>query len=392
MKADKLKALNGAITQINKTFGAGTVMTAAEAQKAGKLTKRVIPTPSLELNDALHCGGFSGIVELFGANSSGKTSLAIDTIVKAQKEDEDFLVAWLETEGSVTEQILLDHGVDMDRLVFVSQDSVGNAESALDVLRGLINKEELFDMIVVNSVAGLAPKKETEDDLDKQNIALIARTMSKFFRVANNDLNKNNITAVFINQVRDNVGQMFGDPATTTGGKALGFYASQRIRMAQNKIMAADPIKEEDGVKISCIIKKNRFAGMHSPYSKCTYYATYKNGIDSVVALPQLLLDAGIMTKKGAWWYYTDSNGNIITLDGIEGKFGSQNAFIDVLRNNKVWYDTLLNAIGGNISEAQSDEEIQEAEEENNQINAEYDEIARQEAAMDLNDVLDGNV
>lgn len=391
MNADKLKALNGAISQINKTFGEGTVMTASEAQKAGKLTKRIIPTPSLELNDALHCGGFSGIVELFGANSSGKTSLAIDTIVKSQKEDSDFLVAWLETEGSVTESILVDHGVDLDRLVFVRQEDAGNAESALDILRGLINRQNLFDMIVVNSVAGLAPKKETEDDLDKQNIALIARTMSKFFRVANSDLNKNNITAIFINQTRDNVGQMFGDPATTTGGKALGFYASQRIRMAQNKIMAADPIKEEEGVKINCIIKKNRFAGKNNPFTKCIYYATYENGIDSIVALPQLLLDAGIMRQKGAWWYYEDEAGNLIDIDGKPGKFGSKSAFINEIKTNERFYNELLSKLTGNLYDKLSDEEVAEIEQENAEINQMMDEVNRFEEIEDINQILEGN-
>ena len=119
-------------------------------------------------------------------------------------------------------------------------------------------------MMVVNSVAGLSPKTEVTDDLEKQNIALTARLLSKFFRVANGIASKNKITMVFINQIRDNVGQMFGDTTTTTGGKALAFYASQRIKMNKNKIMAADPIKEEEGVKISCIIHKNRFAGRSS--------------------------------------------------------------------------------------------------------------------------------
>ena len=155
--SEKMKRIQGTMAQINKRFGADTVMKASDAISQGKLKKKVIPTPSLELNDALHCGGFCGIVELYGPNSSGKTSLAIDTIVFNQKNDPEFVAAWLETEGSVTETILHDHGVDLDRLIFWKQEDVGNAENALDVARGFISAGDI-DIIVVNSIAGLFPK------------------------------------------------------------------------------------------------------------------------------------------------------------------------------------------------------------------------------------------
>ena len=216
MDKEKLKRLSSLTASINKKFGDGTVMTAKEAADNGKLSKKVLATPSLELNDALHCGGFSGIVELFGPNSSGKTSLAIDTIVKNQNEDPNFVVAWLETEGSVTEQILKDHGVDLGGGCNMRKEDAGNAESALDIARAFITSGDV-DAMIVNSIAGLCPKVENEDDLEKQNIALTARLLSKFFRVATGVASKNDVTMIFINQVRDNVGQMFGDPATTTG-------------------------------------------------------------------------------------------------------------------------------------------------------------------------------
>lgn len=390
MDKDKFKRLESLKTSINKKFGEGTVMTAKEAADSGKLSKKVLSTPSLELNDALHCGGFSGIVELFGPNSSGKTSLAIDTIVKNQKDDPDFVVAWLETEGSVTEQILKDHGVDLERVLYWRQEDAGNAESALDIARAFITSGDV-DAMIVNSIAGLCPKVENEDDLEKQNIALTARLLSKFFRVATGVASKNDVTMIFINQVRDNVGQMFGDPATTTGGKALAFYASQRIRMNQKKIMAGDPIKEEEGVKIGCIVKKNRFAGKNNPFTKCDYYATFENGIDSVIPLPTLLLANGVMRNAGAWWYYEDAQGQLITIDGIPGKFKSKNAFLDVLRTNKVWYDEMLSKLSGNLSSDQDDVEMQEIEQENNEINDLMDEVLRTEEAADIANVLESN-
>ncbi len=389
MDKDKMKRLQASMAQMNKRYGAGTVMSAADAAAQGKLTKKVIPTPSLELNDALHCGGFSGIVELYGPNSSGKTSLAIDTLVKKQKADENFVVAWLETEGSVTLEILQDHGVDLARLLYWRQEDVGNAENALDIARGFIVGGDV-DMLVVNSIAGLCPKVEGEDDLEKQNIALTARLLSKFFRVATGIASKNDVTMVFINQVRDNVGQMFGDTSTTTGGKALAFYASQRIKMNRNKVMASDPIKEEEGVKISCVVHKNRFAGKHNPFTKCIYYATYANGIDSVVALPQMLLDAGIMRQAGAWWYYEDAQGNLITVDGIVGKFSSKNNFLDALRSNEKLYNELLSKLD-HLADSQSQEEMAAIEEENAKLNAMMDEINRLDAADEINEVLEQN-
>lgn len=390
MDKEKMKRLQAKVSQINKRYGANTVMTASEAAAQGKLTKKVIPTPSLELNDALHCGGFSGIVELYGPNSSGKTSLAIDTIVKNQKIDPNFAVAWLETEGSVTEEILRDHGVDLERVFFWRQEDVGNAENALDIARGFIADGDI-DLIVVNSVAGLTPKTETEDDLEKQNIALTARLLSKFFRVATGAASKGDVTLLFINQIRDNVGVMFGDTTTTTGGKALQFYASQRVKMNRNKIMAADPIKEEDGVKISCIVHKNRFAGKNNPFTKCVYYATYANGIDSVCCLPALLLEAGIMRQAGAWWYYEDAQGQLITIDGIAGKFSSKNNFLDTLRTNEAWYNEMVSRLGGNFASSQSEEEIESIKAENAEINAIMDEVNRLEAADDINEILEQN-
>lgn len=390
MDKDKFKRLESLKTSINKKFGEGTVMTAKEAADSGKLSKKVLSTPSLELNDALHCGGFSGIVELFGPNSSGKTSLAIDTIVKNQKDDPNFVVAWLETEGSVTEQILKDHGIDLERVLYWRQEDAGNAESALDIARAFITSGDV-DAMIVNSIAGLCPKVENEDDLEKQNIALTARLLSKFFRVATGVASKNDVTMIFINQVRDNVGQMFGDPATTTGGKALAFYASQRIRMNQKKIMSGDPIKEEEGVKIGCIVKKNRFAGKNNPFTKCDYYATFENGIDSVIPLPTLLLANGVMRNAGAWWYYEDAQGQLITIDGIPGKFKSKNAFLDVLRTNKAWYDEMLSKLSGNLSSDQDDVEMQEIEQENNEINDLMDEVLRTEEAADIANVLESN-
>lgn len=367
MAQEKKQTLKDVMNNINKKFGAGTVTTAAEAMKSGKLTKRVIPTPSLEVNNALY-GGFSGIVELYGPHSSGKTSIAIDTIVKAQKADPKFQVAWLETEGSITDSILIDHGVDPERLVYWNQEDVGGAENALDVSRALVSSGEI-QMIVINSLAGLSPKTEVEDDLSKQNIGLLARLMSKYFKVINGELSKNNVCCIVINQVRDKVGVLYGSPETTTGGRALAFYASQRVRMSKLTLKAEDPIKDTEGVKISCSVTKNRFASKNCPFMKCEYYALFAYGIDSTVIVPQLAEEQGVVIKKGAHWYYT-------TNAGKELHFTSKNNFIDELRSNESLKEEIISKLG--MSQQQSDEEISNTIKEQEKIDKEVQEVEQE--------------
>jgi len=376
MDNDKQKALNDAMSKINKKFGAGTVTTASNAKD--KLTKRTIKTPSIEFNNMLG-GGMKAFIELYGPPSSGKTSMAIETLAYNQKLDPNFVGAWLETEGSVTEEILALHGVDLNRLVYWNQEDVGDAENALDVIRSLVSSGAV-DLVIVNSIAGLAPKTEMEDDLEKQNIALVARLLSKFFRVITGAANKNKVTMIFINQVRDKVGVMFGNPETTTGGRAIPFYMSQRVRMNSLKIMAADPIDENEGVKISCIVQKNRFG---NPGNKATYYANYKTGIDNIVVLPALLQEAGIVRQAGAWWYYEDANGHPYTVNGVECKFKSKNAFLDELRTNDVLREELQNKLEniGIKGEVVTDEELAEINAENAAIESEMAKIAEEYSA-----------
>lgn len=389
MDKDKDKRLQDTLSKINKKFGDKAVMRASDAAARGLLTRKKIKTPSLELNDMLH-GGFAGIVELYGPTGSGKTSLAIETIAYNQKLDPDFVAAWLETEGSVTEEILSDHGVDLERLIYWRQEDVSNAESALDIARGLIVAGDI-DIMVVNSVAGLAPKTELEDDLEKQNIALTARLLSKFFKVITGPAAKNDIPIIFINQLRDAVGTMFGDPTTTTGGKALGFYASQRVRMNRLQVQAGDPIGKDDGLKISCISHKNRFAGKHNPYTKCIYYVTYGVGIDSIIAIPALLLDKGIVRQAGSWWYYEDAQGNVITRpDGTICKWKSKNDFLMVLRSNDSLKDELVNRLDF-LSQNQTEAEIQIIKAEEDKLTAEMEEAERQEEGADIAQVLKEN-
>lgn len=205
ISADKKKNLTAFMNGINKKFGANTIGFAKDKD----LKIQYLQSPSHEFNAMLNGGiGVGRITEFYGENSSGKTSMAIEIIAHNQKIDPDFVAGWFETEGSIDEEILKSFGVDMERLVYWDQTDCG-AEQGLDILRSLIASGQ-FNMIVVNSVAGLAPKKEIEDDIEKQNVALTARMMSKLMRVITGACYKTKTSAVFINQVRTNVGVMYG--------------------------------------------------------------------------------------------------------------------------------------------------------------------------------------
>lgn len=383
ISAEKKKGLSNVLAQMNKRFGAGVVALAKD--KEDELKTEFIRTPSHEFN-AMLGGGFAKgrIVELYGENSSGKTTMLIETIAKNQKENPDFTAAWFETEGSIDQQTLEMFNVDLERLVFWNQDDVG-AEQGLDILRGLVGSGE-FDLVVINSVAGLAPKKEIEDDIEKQNVALTARIMSKLMRVLTGSAFKTKTCVAFVNQTRVNVGQMFGDPTTTTGGKALAFFATTRVHMRRAKVMAGDPIKEENGLKICCRVIKNRLA-KKNPFTTCEYFAIYGEGIDTLTELPAMLEREGIMRKSGSWYYWEDENGNVINFKGLECKFKSKAILVDALRDNPELADQLSKMLDEIITTGKvtqfslSDEEIGEIK----RLEAELNESAEELGLEDHN-------
>lgn len=366
---EKQKNVANVLSKINKKFGAGAVSFAKD--KVDDLTVNYILTPSHVFN-AMIGGGFGcgRITELYGENSSGKTTLAIETIAYNQKINPDFVAGWFETEGSIDQDTLETFGIDMDRLVYWDQTDSG-AEQGLDILRGLVACGE-FNMIVVNSVAALCPTKEIEDEMDKQQVALTARIMSKLMRVLTGVAHKTGTNILFINQTRTNVGQMYGDPTVTSGGKSLAFYASQRVAMRRAKILSGEPIKPEEGVKIACRVVKNRLS-KKNPYTTCEYYAIYGVGIDSISELPGILVDAGILRRAGAYLYW-ERQGEVITVGGIECKFKSKTALVEAMRENEELHQALVDALNesllkGNVKVTTlSDEEIAEIKKQEEDI------------------------
>lgn len=312
-KRDMLMKVSNAI---NTKAGAQVVGWAKDIAKP----LRFIPTPSEELNLILG-GGFpiGRITEVYGGQSSGKTSICLETIGDDMQRNPDSYWAWYESEESFDmEYAQRVHGVDPERLILIDTDVTG-AEKSLDRLEAYMRSGGLTGF-VVNSVAGLTPKKEMESDLEKQDIALQARMMSKLMRKWTALIGKKDICAIFINQLRTNVGQMFGDPNVTTGGRALAFYSTIRFGMSKVKLEEADPIKKDEGMKVSVIVAKNRCV-YDDPYKKANYLVVYGEGVDKISELIDRVDEIGMMRKAGSWFYYEKEDGEQIvvpeaTVDG----------------------------------------------------------------------------
>ncbi len=280
---------------------------------AGDIANPIVfmPSASEEFNQVTG-GGFPRrrITEVFGSQSSGKTSLVLESVGEWMEEDPEFIFLWGETEEPLdlayAEKV---HGIDPKRFLLLEQTEQGG-EKLIDLMESYI-RSGAIDGFCVNSVAGLAPKKELESDMDKDLVAVQARFMSRLMRKWTAPINKKNLIAIFINQIRVDVGKMFGDPTTTPGGKALSFYASLRVGLNRLQLGDDDPIKTDVGMKTGMRIAKNRCV-YDNPYKKGEYYVIYGVGIDKITPIINNAPDADIIRKSGSWYYYEKEDGELI--------------------------------------------------------------------------------
>ncbi|HPD25151.1 MAG TPA: recombinase RecA [Candidatus Marinimicrobia bacterium] len=292
---DKIKALDLAITQIDRQFGKGSIMRLGDDSM--KIAVDVIPTGCLSLDACIGVGGIprGRITEIFGPESSGKTTLALHIIAQAQKAGG--YAAFIDAEHALDPQYAAKLGVNT-RDLLISQPDHG--EQALEITETLV-RSNAIDVIVIDSVAALVPRAELEGEMGDSHVGLQARLMSQALRKLTGAVSKSNTAVIFINQIREKIGVMFGNPETTTGGRALKFYTSLRL-----EIRRISTIKEGNtnvGSRTRVKVVKNKMA---PPFKETEFDLTFDQGISYVGDILDTAVEAGLVQKSGAWYSYGD--------------------------------------------------------------------------------------
>jgi recombination protein RecA len=293
-KSERLKAIDGTLSQIEKQFGKGAIMRLGQRET---LALEAISTGSISVDHAIGIGGFprGRVVEVYGPESSGKTTLALSVVGQAQKRGG--IAAFIDAEHALDAEYAVKLGVDIDNLLVSQPD---NGEQALEIAEMLV-RSNAVDVVVVDSVAALVPKAELEGEMGDSHVGLQARLMSQALRKLTAIVSKSKTCLIFINQIREKIGVMFGNPETTTGGRALKFYSSVRIDI--RRIASLKEGEEVTGARAKVKVVKNKVA---APFRQAEFDIDYGEGISKTGELIDLGVEHKMVVKSGAWYSYGD--------------------------------------------------------------------------------------